>query len=78
MREFDQRRLIRRHLLKGNGGLQMIQALLIFMPGSLVYLLLFKKKKNLKCISSPTDLYATGSLALFIFKCKSNSNVGLY
>ena len=47
MREFDQQRLIRRHLLKGNGGLQMIQALLIFMPGSLVYLLLFKKKKKI-------------------------------
>jgi hypothetical protein len=34
MREFNQQRLIR-HLLKGNGGLQMIQALLIFMPGDL-------------------------------------------
>jgi hypothetical protein len=35
MRESNQQRLIL-HLLKGNGGLQMIQALLIFMPGGLV------------------------------------------
>jgi hypothetical protein len=40
MRESNQQRLIL-HLLKGNGGLQMIQALLIFMPGGLGFFFSF-------------------------------------